>query len=879
MKKVLTVVLLLVLLLGVYITMDRVMGTKADDAIGPMERYYALPKDTVDVLMVGASHVGMNVDNGMLWDDYGIASYSLWGGMQPLWNSYYFLKEGLKTQKPKVAMVEVFLAGTDVDYSTQAVAMKNIHSMRFSLDKLNAAFASFDTWQKAIEAVWGLPYYHNRYGELNENDFDAALYTKDLGVNRIVLPSDKITHVNPLDYASITDEEPLSAKNEKYLHMIIDLCKSQNVALVFLIAPYEATEMEAKKLNTLCRIAEENGAKVLNYLREWDSLHLDNSTDFYDIGHLSKPGIAKLSASVGAYLHDHFDLPDRRLDAKHIWNQEEQVTSEVDNAFVMANQFAGDGVSRMIDTGVKLYENRFSSWTILTRISMKTADDAGVYLSCFSEEADKGYYGLLMRKTRDNTLTLILGNNIDVLLPEYAGDEATLGIVKQEETYSVYFNGQLVVNRQELPCPSYGGNLLVGCQELSANGDKFRLSRTNVMNLEVYERTLTEAEILNWEPAELPPMPLPMGQGVEAPEPVYTLPEQFLGGGEGYDQDAYIDADLRLLDEAGTRFTLLASVTPEHIDGDKVFFSCFSEEADHYRGILVRQQDDENLNVIVGANYGISVPITLGQPVNLAIVKDGSFYTVYADGSKVLDQVESHADVYDGTLLIGAQRNAEGNIFRVSRTRVNSLTVMSGVMDEADILAYAFADAPEPARIVPSSVSYRMTTAFAGDGKDNYVDTGVMLYDVPAKDWTLQATVRTRQGTNAGVYFSCFSESGSYRGLMLRQNDENTISLYLGELSTLNLDLTEENRTLNLVVVKQGDTYRVYANGAFCEEIEIPCTRYTGTLLVGCQADAQGELFRFSTARVDALEMWDGAMDEEEALKRSAQQGAGSRFN
>ncbi len=879
MKKALVIISFLALLLGVYVTLDRVMGTKADDAIGPMERYYALPRDTVDVLLVGASHVGMNVDNGMLWDEYGIASYSLWGGMQPLWNSYYFLKEGLKSQKPKVAVVEVFLAGTDVDYSTQAVAMKNIHSMHFSLDKLSAAFASFDSWQKALEAVWGLPYYHTRYDELNENDFDFNLYTKDLGINRIVLPSDKITHVKPLDYASITGELPLSEKNEKYLRKMIDLCKSKNVELVFLIAPYEATETEAMKLNTLCRIARENGARTLNYLWEWDSLHLDNSTDFYDIGHLSKPGIVKFSASVGAYLNGNFDLPDRRLDEKHIWNQEKQTTNVVNTAFELTNQFVGDGVKRMIDTGVKIYENRYGSWTILTRLKMKTFDDAGVYLSCFSEDIAKGYYGLLLRKTRENTLTLILGNNIDVLLPEYSGEEATLGIVKQEQKYSVYFNGQLVVNQQELPCPSYGGNLLVGCEELSEKGEKYRHSRTHVMNLEVYERALSEAEILGWAPAELPMPPLPMGQGVDKPEEVYSLPEQFVGGGEDYNQDSYLDSNLRLLGETDSRFTLLARITPQHIDGDKVFFSCFSEEADHYRGILVRQWDDERLNVIFGANYGVEIPITVGQPVKLVIVKDGSLYTVYADGNKVVDRVESYADPYDGTLLIGAQRDAQGNIFRTSRTRVNSLTVMSGVMDEADILSYSFAYAPEPARITASSVNYRMKQAFAGDGRDNALDTGMMLYDVPAKDWTLQAVVRTKEGGDAGVYFSCFSEDGNYRGLMLRQEREDSVTLYMGQLVSHEFRLTEKNRTLNLVVVKRGDTYRLYANGEFCTEMSSPCTRYMGTLLVGCQADAAGELFRFSKARVDALEVRDGAISEEEALRLSAQQGASSRFD
>ncbi len=874
MKRLARIICLVIVALLLYGKLNSILSVKVSDAES-IHVLREMPQNSLDVIFVGSSHVGMNIDNQQIWEEYGISSMNVWAGMQPIWNSYYYVKEVLRQQRPKVICVDVFLCANEVDYSTQEVALKNVLGLPMGLDKVQAALASFPQWNQAVEALWGLPFYHSRYQELTEVDFSPDYSS------RILAPTSALvvdTSYRPIQVPQTLETMPLTEKNEAYLRKIIGLCKAKNVELVLLCSPYQADEKEAMRVNQIEAIAQEEGVSMLNYMKNYQEIGIDPETDFYDEGHFSITGIRKYSSALGKQLKSRFDLPDRRKMEGFIWNR--RAANEENSQgimYAMPTKFQGDGVSRYIDTGVKLYENRFSDWTLITRINLDTQLDS-VYLSCFNEEGGSDFRGLLIKKSAVDTLTISIGANqgYAYYLPEQS--EATIALVKKGENYDIYLNGEKKTANQSQPCNPYGGNLLVGCQELSPDGEKFRYSNVQVLNLEIYDHALEDGQITSWQPASLPDMPAPLGAR-ETPEPVYTLPEQFLGGGEGYDQDAYIDSGLRLLDEAGTRFTLLASVTPEHIDGDKVFFSCFSEEADHYRGILVRQQDDESLNVIVGANYGVSVPITLGQPVNLAIVKDGSVYTVYADGSKVLDQVESHADVYDGTLLIGAQRDAEGNIFRVSRTRVNSLTVMSGVMDEADILSYAFADAPEPARIVPSSVSYRMTTAFAGDGKDNYVDTGVMLYDVPAKDWTLQATVRTRQGTNAGVYFSCFSEDGNYRGLMLRQNDEDTVSLYLGELSTLNLDLTEENRTLNLVVVKQGDTYRVYANGAFCEEIEIPCTRYTGTLLVGCQADAQGELFRFSKARVDALELQDGAIDDEEALKRSAQQGAGSRFN
>lgn len=878
MKKIVGVLVCVALALAVYFAVDSVLEIKTYD-MDALSMLHQMPKDSVDVLFVGSSHVGMNIDNETLWENYGISSINLWAGMQPIWMSYYYAKESLHSQHPKVMLVDVFLCSSTIDYFSPQFALNNILPLRPGLDRVKAAFESYSTWQEAVEALWGLPFYHARYGELTAEDINRTPeYVPEKPQHVLYIPDTAIP-LNLLDYNAITNELPLTSKNEKYLYSLINLCRSQNIPLVFLISPYEATEEDCMRLNTVERIAQEENIPVLNGLKIYQELGIDPATDFHDTGHMNIKGVKNYSSMLGAYLQDHYDLPDRRAQQDFIWNQyADENTSVMQTAYTLEQQFVGDGAFRYIDTGVRLFRQSSTNWTLRARLDLNAADGQ-VFFSCFDESDADNRRGLLVSKAENGQIKLLLGRAEETLLS--AGDSGTtdLTIMKTHGKYTVYLDGERVADNLSLPCDPHEGALLIGCQERLPGGEKYNFSHGHVLNLEIYERVLDAQTIADWSPEALPEPQLPLGLLVEKPEPVYTLPEQFLGGGEGYDQGAYMDTDLRLLDEAGTRFTLLASVTPEHIDGDKVFFSCFSEEADHYRGILARQWDDESMNVVVGANYGVNIPIELGQPVKLAIIKDGSTYTVYANGEKLLDQTESRADTYDGTLLIGAQRDAEGNVFRMSRTRVNSLTVMSGVMDEADILAYDFADAPEPAKIVPTSVSYRMPTAFAGNGKSNSLDTGVMLYDVPAKDWTLQATVRTRQGTNAGVYFSCFSESGSYRGLMLRQNDENTISLFMGELATHTFDLTDQNRTLNLVVVKQGDTYRVYANGAFCEEIEIPCTRYTGTLLVGCQADAEGELFRFSNARVDALELWDGAMEEEEALKRSAQQGAGSRFD
>ena len=173
--KVLAFLLVLALCYGL---MDQVLKIKTDDMVS-MVKLRQLPPDTVDVLLVGSSHIGMNIDNQQIYDEFGISSFDLWVGMQPLWNSYYYLKEALRYQKPKVVMVDVFLAGTSAEYSLNTVAMKNIQYLSMGVDKLKAALDSFPAWQDAVEAVWGMPFYHERYDELVQDDWEYMLTGSD----------------------------------------------------------------------------------------------------------------------------------------------------------------------------------------------------------------------------------------------------------------------------------------------------------------------------------------------------------------------------------------------------------------------------------------------------------------------------------------------------------------------------------------------------------------------------------------------------------------------------------------------------------------------------------------------------------------------------
>ena len=873
--KVLAFLLVLALCYGL---MDQVLKIKTDDMVS-MVKLRQLPPDTVDVLFVGSSHIGMNIDNQQIYDEFGISSFDLWVGMQPLWNSYYYLKEALRYQKPKVVMVDVFLAGTSAEYSLNTVAMKNIQYLSMGVDKLKAALDSFPAWQDAVEAVWGMPFYHERYDELVQDDWNLQYGKDELSLSAPRQVEGVTTALKMLDYRSITNVTPLTEKNERYLHKLIALCKQENIPLVLLASPFEATEEEASRFNTVAQIAEEEGIPFLNFLKTYDEEGIDAASDFYDRGHLNNDGIAKFSHILGQYLADHYELRDCRTIDGFIWNKDDTQIAENAPVFALQNVFDGDGASENYDTGVKLYGNRYDSWTLLTRIGLPLpgADENQVIMACFDEQDSDNYHGLLMRGD-GGAISIVLGNNRAYLMPMIDTDSATIAITKNNDLYSIYLNGEKIFTNEQLPCDAYSGTLLLGCEELAPGGEKFRFSPTRVLNLEVYDSVLKDSEILAWQPEDLPEAPKPLGVGVKDAAEVYTLPEQFVGGVETYRQASYLDTQTRLFASTATRFTLLTSVTPSENPGNGVFLSCFDENAKNYRGLLIRQLDNAQINIVFGQNVGVTVPGEFDRETHLAIVKDGTNYRIYADGQLVAE-AESPAESYDGTLLIGAQRDADGNIFRISKTRVNHLSVYAGVMTEADIAAYDFAAAPLPPEMVAESAAYTMPGAFVGNGSDRALDTGVKLYDVATKDWTLDTVIDVRKGVNNGVYMSCFSEEiGHYRGFMLRQDNADTLTVYVGNSVGVTVDLSQGASLMHLVVVKSGSQYTIWQDGELVQRVESACDNYDATLLLGAQRDADGNLFRFSNAGIRTLNITDGALSDTDAATLSAPVKDNSRF-
>ena len=827
-----------------------ILQFKYDDGVLPLENYYDLPEDTVDVLLLGSSHMGMNVDSSILWDEYGIASYACWGGMQPTWNTYYYLKECIKNQSPKLVVMDTYVATGDMEYADYSSMVKNTQAIRWSLDKLNAIDVTATEAYKT-DIMLGWPTFHSRYSDLSLQDFNYFFWNKHTQIQSIPSSQGIVYPTTIMDVSQVTESKELFPKQEEYLRKIIELCEQNDLPIQLVAAPYTIPENEQKRFNRIGEIAQEYGIGFTNYNACYQEIGIDPQTDFRDEGHLNDSGIEKYSKGLGKDLKKDFDLPDRREDPNHIWNQD--TMAGLEPVYRMEEQFIGDGVQKYVDTGLQLYQNPLASWTILAEVDPKAVGEDKVFFSCFSEDPSD-YRGVIFRGKGNGALQVKYTSNHECEIKEF-GDTLKIAIVKNNMTQSVYVDGKLAQEITLDRIAPYEGNLLIGCED-TAEFEKFRFSKTTVRQLEVYDTALEPAAVAAWDP-QLPPLPK---EEEKAPQPEseglsYVMAERFLGDGV----EKYLDTGVKLYQDPEASWTVLARISPEIPAGDTVYVSCFSETIEDYRGLLLRRVEPGKLNIVYGQNASVTVDIPQTEPSAVAVVKTKNAYSVYVNGEQVVENGVSACNPYDGSLLIGCQTDQDGAIFRYSGTQLYNVEVKNRALTEEEILGWNPAPAPEPQPEPTTPVSYTMKDAFLGDGAENYVDTGVKLYDQPEKSWTLDLVTVRVDGAENQVVASCFSEDpNSYRGLVVRQKDSYTYALSLGQ-QYLEFTVSPE-RNVRITVVKDKFTYAVYCNGELIRDgIDSRCPAYDGNFLIGCQEKPDGQKFRFGSVKVSALSLYDEA--------------------
>ena len=837
-RKLFKTVAFLACLLALFYLVSCIFGFKYEDGITTIDHFYDLPEDTVDVLLLGSSHMGMNVDPSILWNLRGIASYNCWGSMQQPWNTYYYLKECLKYQTPKLVVMDVYGVTFSGDFPGYDNLVKATQGLRLSRDKIeNILVSAPEEYRSAL--LLGLPSYHYRYSEINSDDFQNFFWNKDTGIQTIDMTGAVVQAFDILDVSGMKQVMPLAEKCEAFFRKTLELCKTNNIPMLLVASPYYLHEEEQQRFNRIGEIAEEYGYPFLNFNETYREIGINPQEDFRDLAHMGQSGIDKYDAYLADYITEHYEIPDRRLDKNHIWNQQAETESHC--VYALPYKFYGGGHD-YLDTGISLYNNPYASYTVLAEIDTECISEDQVWLSCFQEGND--LRGLLLTRA-DGNLYFIFNKSKRIEIPNY-GKKLKLAVVKEGLRYTTYVDGEEYISISIDPFDPLDYTLILGCQR-NENGERFRYSSTEIDQLEIYDIALDADTIAQWAPEDLPEPPQRQAQPVDS-QAAFFLEQQFIGNG----YSSYLDTGVDLYSNPNASWTLLTQFREGCDKGAGVYFSCFAEDEADYRGIMARRIGPGQINLLYG-NRSVNFEVPEESDVSLVIVKDEAAYNVYLNGEQLVETDYCDTNAWSGNLLLGCQETTDGEKIRFSGVTLYNFEIYQGVMGQEELLAWHPEHRPEPEAKQASPVDYTLDKSFLGDGKRAYVDTGVQLYDVADKSWSLELTFR-KSGT--GHLVTCFAEDpSSYRGLIISVLDESTLNLTLGQ-SAMELEIGPRPEH-TLKIVKQGSDYTVYLDGELAGQVNSDAPEYDGTLLIGCAVDGSGKPFRFSTAKILSLTVTD----------------------
>ena len=288
------------------------------------EQVTSLPKDSVDVLLLGASGVYAGISPINLWNEYGITSFNLASSNQAPLLSYYTFLETIRYQKPEVLVVDfVSLTVENTPERWEAYylrALDGILDRRLKIEAVNAMDKEFDI--SKISYLVPFFRYHHRWSELEKGDFvdlnEYEPYTLGGYMSENIVPVEfSENHMDPT-VGKLENYET----SEKYYKKLINLAKENDIE-VLAISPPRVRNSYGRHL-AIKDFCEENGVKYLDYNLEenFQELNLDLDNDFYDELHVNKYGNKKLTSHIGKYLSENYSIEDKKNNDEYsYWNE------------------------------------------------------------------------------------------------------------------------------------------------------------------------------------------------------------------------------------------------------------------------------------------------------------------------------------------------------------------------------------------------------------------------------------------------------------------------------------------------------------------------------------------------------------------------------
>lgn len=303
--------------------------------------FYELSKEiNVDVLMLGNSHLYTGINPENLCTNLGVNAFILASPGTNISDTYFALKEALKSTKPKLIIIETY-------------GFFNFNPYELEGDILSNQLKSFSARKDFITKLISTPYlFHPKNypyawsNTLRNHNFiftnPEQIELNKMLMDQVVTPHQGLylgryvrfqTGIEPDNLAKYeTDPAPLNGEDYnyskytvEYADKIVALCKQQNIPLLFVTVP-----MYSKHIGNYAAWKDKLGEILYKYESPWlnfqDPYDYERFTPmcfentFVEDQHLTYNGSLIVSYKLADYIRNEMqlDLPNRKTEDKWI---------------------------------------------------------------------------------------------------------------------------------------------------------------------------------------------------------------------------------------------------------------------------------------------------------------------------------------------------------------------------------------------------------------------------------------------------------------------------------------------------------------------------------------------------------------------------------
>lgn len=330
--KIISFILVFVMILeGLSITVfSKKAATQYKNAFSKSYSFTTEPANSIDIALIGSSDLYSGFIPVNLWDKYGYTSTVISTPKQTVSRSYTFLEELLKTQSPKLLVIEtdMFYQGVEIEH--------NPDLNKGRTERLSAS----DKMKRIVKMISNVPVdgnienhftvfmFHDEWKKLSKKSYKAVMKEKDTvtcehgyNFNKIVYPTKDNKRMTFTEQAEAIPDESIL-----YLNRMLDLCRQSNIKVAFVEMP-SLTSWNYARHNAVKQFAEKNSIPFidLNLEEHFTKTKIKCENDFRDDGnHLNYYGAEKATDFLGEFINNTYSdiLPDKRNDSKFVYWQE-----------------------------------------------------------------------------------------------------------------------------------------------------------------------------------------------------------------------------------------------------------------------------------------------------------------------------------------------------------------------------------------------------------------------------------------------------------------------------------------------------------------------------------------------------------------------------